>query len=75
MVSEATAQSLNKFATVPPEAGAVIVTVGGVGGVLLPEPGRTSQMLKLYRSVVGAVSLMLTEVPLFCVGLLWIWTQ
>jgi hypothetical protein len=44
-------------------------TVGGVGlPPPPPEPGKTSQMLKLYLSVTGAVSLMLTLVPLVEVG-------
>ena len=55
--------------TTPPAAGEVIETVGGVGLEPTPEPGRTSQILRLYLSVVGAVSLMLTEVPLFGVVL------
>ena len=37
--------------------------------------GRISQMLRLYRSVIGHVSLMVIMVPLSGVGALWLWTQ
>ena len=46
-----------------------ILQVGGGGPELA---ARTSQMVKLKRSVVGAVSLMRTVVPLTVVGALWI---
>ena len=53
-------------------------------GAILPEmfqveppvtAGRTSQMLKLYRSVLGAVSLMVTVVPLLAVTSVCLCTQ
>jgi hypothetical protein len=72
--SEAVAETLTRPATVAPEAGDVIDTLGGV--VFTPPlPERISMMLRLYRSVVGAVSLMVTVVPLAPTGLDSICTQ
>ena len=58
-------------APAPAADGLIVPEILQVGE--LPElTGSTSQMLRLNRSVVGAVSLMLTVVPLTAVGALCI---
>jgi hypothetical protein len=62
--------------------GVLIVALCGVpavadmlAGTELVVAARTSTMLRSYRSVVGAVSLMVTLVPLNGVGFVSLWTQ
>jgi hypothetical protein len=62
-LSDAAAETVVRLAMVP-WAGDVMDTVGGVVSLTPPEPARISTTLRLYRSVVGAVSLMVTLVPL-----------
>ena len=57
--------------TIAPETVPEIEYVGG-GGAL---KGKTSTTLKLYRSVVGEVSLIVTAVPLNGIGALCICIQ
>lgn len=52
-----------------------VVSGGVVSGTTAPSGGRTSQMLRLYLSPVGAVSLIVTLVPLRGVGLVCLCTQ
>jgi hypothetical protein len=58
------------LAPVPEDAGLIVPEMLHVGG---PEAeARISQILRLYRSLVGAVSLIVTTVPLPGVGALCI---
>jgi hypothetical protein len=62
-----------KLALVAPAA--TVTVPGTVRGVDVDVPGRISHMLRLYRSDVGAVSLIVTAVPLMAVGLFCACTQ
>jgi hypothetical protein len=62
-----------KLALVAPAG--TMTLAGTVIGVAVERAGRISQMARLYRSEVGAVSLMLTVVPLIAIGLFCFWTQ
>jgi hypothetical protein len=60
-----------------------VAALPSVPGVIVPETAKvaaevaasTSTMVRLYRSVAGAVSLMVTVVPLAAVGAFWRCTQ
>ncbi len=62
-----------KLAVVAPAG--TVTWEGTVRGAAVDEAGRISQILRLNRSVVGAVSLIVTTVPLSAVGPFCIWTQ
>ncbi|OLC50432.1 MAG: hypothetical protein AUH43_04990 [Acidobacteria bacterium 13_1_40CM_65_14] len=72
-LSDAFADTVTLVETVAPLAGAVIDTVGGVVSAGIGE--RISQIVRLYRSPAGAVSLIVTLVPAAAVGLVIRWTQ
>src|SRR2546425_1040131 len=71
-LSDAFADTVTLVETVAPLAGAVIDTLGGVGSAGIGE--RVSQIVRVYRSPAGALSLIVTPLPAAPGGLGIPWT-